>query len=94
MRLVFSYDVVCSEPIPLLAIHSGRLANPMAEEEKELLAIGERFGMRGLQIDSLHGQILAKNAIRRSRKPSIGSRVCTSRSWMGTSTGRSWLGRT
>ncbi len=44
----------------LLAIQSGRLANPFEEEEKDLLAIGERLGLRGLEIDNLHGQILAK----------------------------------
>ncbi|MEM9492056.1 MAG: DUF2330 domain-containing protein, partial [Myxococcota bacterium] len=43
----------------LLAIERGRLANPFEEREKEFLAIGERLGLRGLDIDRMHSQELA-----------------------------------
>ena len=44
----------------MLAIRKGRLANPVEEEEKELLAIGEALGLRGNNIDSLHRAELKK----------------------------------
>ena len=44
----------------LLAVQSGRLANPVEEKEKDLLAIGERLGLRGHQLDQLHDQVLDK----------------------------------
>ncbi len=44
----------------LLAITSGELSLPFEEEEKELLRIGERFGLRGGDIDALHADALKK----------------------------------
>ncbi len=44
----------------LLAVRSGELVLPHEEQEKELLRIGERFGLRGPQIDQLHEQALAE----------------------------------
>lgn len=45
----------------LLAVYSGRLANPVEQKEKDLLAIGERLGLRGPQLDQLHDQVLDKD---------------------------------
>ena len=42
----------------LLAAHLGRLAHPFEEEEKRLLDISERLGMRGPAIDALHAAAL------------------------------------
>ncbi len=44
----------------LLAFQSGWLALPHEEREKELLRIGERFGLRGPDIDKLNNQSLEK----------------------------------
>lgn len=44
----------------MLAVRLGRLANPVEEKEKELLAIGESLGLRGKNIDNLHRAELAK----------------------------------
>ncbi len=43
----------------LLAVRNETLALPHEESEKELLRIGERFGLRGLEIDKLNEQSLA-----------------------------------
>jgi hypothetical protein len=43
----------------LKAITSGELSLPHEEQEKELLRIGERFGLRGKEIDRLNEQSLA-----------------------------------
>jgi hypothetical protein len=43
----------------LMAIRLGRLALPHEEQEKVLLRIGERLGLRGEEIDTLHRQALA-----------------------------------
>ncbi|MCH8921846.1 MAG: hypothetical protein IIA67_01720 [Planctomycetes bacterium] len=43
----------------LLAVSSKRLSLPHEEKEKELLRIGERFGLRGAQIDKLNAGSLA-----------------------------------
>ncbi len=40
----------------LLSVSSDRLALPHEEREKELLRIGERFGLRGTEIDKLNEQ--------------------------------------
>lgn len=58
-------DLIASD---LLAITSGTLSNPFEEQEKELLAIGERLGLRGAEIDALHAQVLAKAKERAVRK--------------------------
>ena len=42
----------------LLSVTTGRLALPHEEREKELLRIGERFGLRGQQIDKLNEQAM------------------------------------
>ena len=44
----------------LLSITTGRLALPHEEREKELLRIGERFGLRGAEIDKLNNASLTK----------------------------------
>ncbi len=44
----------------LLAVRKGRLSNPFEDKEKDLLAIGERLGLRGLHIDNLHAAELDK----------------------------------
>ncbi len=44
----------------LLATKSGELALPHEEQEKELLRIGERFGLRGPEIDKLNEASLAE----------------------------------
>jgi hypothetical protein len=44
----------------LLAVRSGRLSLPHEEEEKVLLRIGERLGLRGAKIDELNAQVLAE----------------------------------
>jgi hypothetical protein len=41
------------------AISHDRLANQYEEQEKVLLSIGERLGLRGAEIDKLHGAALA-----------------------------------
>ncbi len=45
----------------LLAVARNRLANPDEEREKRLLAIGERLGLRGKEIDALHAKVLSKS---------------------------------
>ncbi|MEK6233087.1 MAG: DUF2330 domain-containing protein, partial [Planctomycetales bacterium] len=42
----------------LLAIRSGELSLPHEEQEKELLRVGERFGLRGKHIDQLNAESL------------------------------------
>ena len=44
----------------LLAVSSGRLSLPHEEEEKQLLAVGERLGLRGGAIDKLNAEALKK----------------------------------
>lgn len=44
----------------LMAIRNKRLANPEEETEKALLVVSERLGLRGPEIDALHGQSLKK----------------------------------
>jgi hypothetical protein len=43
----------------LLSARLGRLSHPHEEKEKELLKIGERFGLRGAEIDKLNEKALA-----------------------------------
>jgi hypothetical protein len=45
----------------LLAVGSGELALPHEEREKELLRIGERFGLRGPEIDKLNTASLTES---------------------------------
>jgi hypothetical protein len=45
----------------LLAVSSGELALPHEEREKEFLRIGERFGLRGPEIDKLNTDSLAES---------------------------------
>ncbi len=45
----------------LLALARDRLSHPFEEKEKELLKIGERLGLRGSHLDSLHRKALAKD---------------------------------
>jgi hypothetical protein len=45
----------------LLAVSSGELALPHEEREKEMLRIGERFGLRGPDIDKLNTASLAES---------------------------------
>jgi hypothetical protein len=42
----------------LLAVNSGQLSLPHEEQEKVLLRIGERFGLRGADIDKLNAKAL------------------------------------
>ncbi len=44
----------------LLAAREGRLAHAYEEREKELLAIGEAFGLRGANIDAVHAAVIAE----------------------------------
>jgi hypothetical protein len=44
----------------LLAVSSGKLSLAHEEEEKVLLRIGERLGLRGAEIDALNAQVLAE----------------------------------
>jgi len=44
----------------LLAVQTGELSLAHEEKEKELLAIGERLGLRGKEIDGLHEESLAE----------------------------------
>ncbi len=44
----------------MLAIRKGRLANPIEETEKELLAIGEGLDLRGKELDAAHRDALKK----------------------------------
>ena len=44
----------------LLAVNAGELSLPHEEEEKELLRIGERLGLRGDKIDALNALVLAE----------------------------------
>ena len=55
----------------LLAATSGKLSLPHEEREKELLRIGERFGLRGGEIDKLNAQALAE-ARRKTVEKSLG----------------------
>ncbi len=45
----------------LLAVESGQLSLPHEEQEKVLLRIGERFGLRGADIDKLNASALAES---------------------------------
>ncbi len=42
----------------LLAVSGGKLSLPHEEQEKELLVLGERLGLRGTDIDKLHSDAL------------------------------------
>mgnify|MGYP002624802666 CR=1 FL=1 len=44
----------------LLAARLGRLAHPHEEQEKALLDVSERLGLRGAEIDALHREALAE----------------------------------
>ena len=46
----------------LLAVSSGSLSLPHEEQEKQLLAVGERLGLRGGAIDKLNAEALQKEA--------------------------------
>ncbi|MCG8586236.1 MAG: DUF2330 domain-containing protein [Pirellulales bacterium] len=46
----------------LLAVASGKLSLPHEEQEKQLLAVGERLGLRGGDIDKLNADVLKKEA--------------------------------
>ena len=46
----------------LLAVKAGQLSLPQEEQEKELLRIGEHFGLRGADIDRLNDTALAAQA--------------------------------
>jgi hypothetical protein len=46
----------------LLAVSSGQLSLPHEEQEKQLLAVGERLGLRGGEIDKLNAESLKKEA--------------------------------
>jgi hypothetical protein len=46
----------------LLAVSSGELSLPHEEQEKQLLAVGERLGLRGGAIDKLNAEALKKDA--------------------------------
>ncbi|MEK6236311.1 MAG: hypothetical protein N2C14_16515, partial [Planctomycetales bacterium] len=46
----------------LLAIRSGELSLPHEEQEKELLRVGERFGLRGKHIDNLNAAALRQES--------------------------------
>jgi len=48
----------------MLALKSGQLSHPHEEAEKELLRIGERFGLRGGEIDKLNMEALAEDRAR------------------------------
>ena len=48
----------------LMAVRRGELALPHEEDEKELLAIGERLGLRGPDIDAVNADALAVKAKR------------------------------
>ena len=54
----------------LLAVESGELSLPHEEREKDLLAIGERLGLRGSEIDGLHEAALAEQ-----RKKIVGNAI-------------------
>ena len=45
----------------LLAVESGQLSLPHEEQEKVMLRIGERFGLRGADIDKLNAAALAES---------------------------------
>ena len=44
----------------LLAVKESRLSLPIEEREKEYLRVSEAFGLRGADVDSLHGEQLQK----------------------------------
>ena len=46
----------------LLAVSNGELSLPHEEREKQLLAVGERLGLRGGAIDKLNAEILKKES--------------------------------
>ncbi|MEK6233353.1 MAG: DUF2330 domain-containing protein, partial [Planctomycetales bacterium] len=46
----------------LQAISGGRLSLPHEEQEKELLRVGERFGLRGPTVDRLNGEVLKEQS--------------------------------
>ena len=46
----------------LLAVSSGQLNLPHEEQEKQLLAIGERLGLRGTEIDALNTEALKEES--------------------------------
>ena len=46
----------------LLAVSSGQLSLPHEEQEKQLLAVGERLGLRGGEVDKLNADVLKKES--------------------------------
>ena len=48
----------------LLAVKESRLSLPIEEREKEYLRVSEAFGLRGADVDSLHGEQLGKERAR------------------------------
>ncbi len=46
----------------LAAVAAARLSHPHEEQEKRLLAVGERLGLRGSALDNLHAQALEEQA--------------------------------
>ena len=52
----------------MLAIMSGELSLPQEEQEKELLRIGEHFGLRGSEVDALNAE-----ALEQQRKQTVNS---------------------
>ena len=52
----------------LLAVSSGELSLPHEEEEKQLLAVGERLGLRGAAIDKLNAEALKTGTARTVKK--------------------------
>ena len=46
----------------LVAVATGRLSLPREEQEKQLLAIGERFGLRGDEIDKINAEALKEES--------------------------------
>ena len=47
----------------LLAVKESRLSLPIEEREKEYLRVSEAFGLRGADVDSLHGEQLKKERV-------------------------------
>ena len=47
----------------LLAVKESRLSLPIEEREKEYLRVSEAFGLRGADVDSLHGEQLKKERL-------------------------------
>ena len=57
-------DLIASDLLATRAARGGELSLEFEEEEKELLRISESFGLRGAEIDGLHGQELAERRAR------------------------------